>query len=175
MYCIPVLGPHLVGYLESPVPIIIGINTSKISKSLAFNTEQSKVILDIDSNIIYSTNKNSLCYCIRNTISLKLQLIKTYYYVHNKRIRILRRVEMENQIDDKEFVEKARKLLETDDKDLKQNIFVDLIRQIFFSVFVEGFGDIEELFVENDYGVEFNRQKFLENHGKCKKCGNSEF
>lgn len=193
---IPVLAPHLIDVLDCPFPILIGINTSKIPKDQAFERLEGKIILDIDSNTIYyepskdisisqaSTAESKafpkyeelLCECEKSSISRKLQLVKSYYYVDSKRISIFRKLQMEKGIDDQGFVENARKLLEIQDSEEKENLFVELVKMIFFKVIADGMNGIE-LFMKKKHKHDyvFDKEAFRANQGYCKKCRNNEF
>jgi hypothetical protein len=109
-------------------------------------------------------------------MSLKLQLAKTFYYSDPKRIAIIRRLEMEEAVCDAQFVAKARKLLELDCKEKRENLFVDLVKDVFFSVILEGLSEFE-LFMEkkNEGLFLFNKNRFKESQGFCKKCKSGTF
>ena len=190
---IPVLAPHLIDILDCPFPVLIGVNTSKIPKDSALERLEEKIILDIDSNIIHfepSTNgfisdsrpkkkikyDEILCECVKSAMSKKLQLAKTYYYSDPKRIAIIRKLELEESVADPGFVGKARKLLELDSKEEREELFVDLVKGVFFSVILEGLAEFELFMEKKDEGLYiFNKNSFKESQGFCKKCKSSAF
>ena len=83
---------------------------------------------------------------------------------------------MESDIDDKEFVKKARELINMVKLEAKEALFVDLVKETFFGVFFDGLSEIE-LFMKDkgDRKFIFEKNKFLKTQGFCKKCNNSEF
>ena len=173
---IPVLSPHLIDFIECPVPILIGLNSTRISKETALSSEQDKVVLDIDSNMIYCKPISTICQCIRSNISKKLQLVKTYYYTSSQRLANYRNLQMEKAIGDREFVEEARKLLTVKDRRCKENMFVDLVKRVFFSVFLQGLGKFEEFISKaDDHKIVFDKLRFIESQGFCKRCKDKEF
>lgn len=173
---IPVLSPHLVDFIECPVPILIGLNSTKVPKQTALSSEQDKVLLDIDSNTIYFKPISTICQCVKNNISKKLQLIKTYYYIAPQRLAKYRNIEMEKSAGNEDFVKAVRKLLEVHDPGQRENIFVDLVKQVFFSVFFEGLCEFEEFMKKDlDGKVYFDKPDFLMKQGFCKKCLSNEF
>jgi DENN (AEX-3) domain len=174
--CIPVLSPNLIGYTEAPVPILAGIDTNKISKQTILEVDQEKVILDIDSNMIYSAHISTLCKCVRNSMSKKLQLIKIYYYTDKPRLATYRRLEIENSINDPDFIQKARKLLLIENIEEKEKLFADLIKLVFFDVLFDGLSDIESYLIEEGSGdYRLDKERFIKDKGHCKVCKSSEF
>lgn len=190
---IPVLAPHLIDILDCPFPVLIGVNTSKIPKESALERLEEKIILDIDSNIIYyepSTNgfmqetkpkekikyDEILCDCVKSLMSKKLQLAKAYYYADLKRLSIFRKLQMEDSVEDAEFVNSARKLLEMDSKEDRENLFVALVKGVFFGIIVEGLSEFELFMEKKSEGVHiFNKEKFKASQGFCRKCKSSVF
>ena len=173
---IPVLSPHLIDFIECPVPILIGLNSTRISKETALSSEQDKVILDIDSNMIYCKPVSTICQCVRSNISKKLQLIKTYYYTTRQRLANFRNLQMEKSVGDADFVANARRLLVARDAVDRENLFVDLVKQVFFSVFLQGLETFEDFISKgNDQKIIFDKHSFIDSQGYCRKCKDKEF
>lgn len=175
LYIVPVLGPKLIEYMSSPVPILIGINSAQVSVEAALKENPSAVILDIDSNILYNSS-SSLCDCQTAIISKKLQLVKAYYYVKRDRLSTYRMNSLENNIDDEEFVRTAKTLL-TSSLDDREKIFIALIRHIFLDFFIRGLGKFSVFFTYDSFEerFEFSTEKFLQSIKKCSHCKMEEF
>ncbi|OMJ94290.1 hypothetical protein SteCoe_2635 [Stentor coeruleus] len=175
LYIVPVLGPKLIEYMSSPVPILIGINSAQVSVEAALKENPSAVILDIDSNILYNSS-SSLCDCQTSVISKKLQLVKAYYYVKRDRLSAYRMNSLENNIDDEEFIRTAKTLLTTSLED-KEKIFIALIRHIFLDFFIRGLGKFNVFFTYDSFEerFEFSNEKFLQSIKKCSHCKMEKF
>lgn len=175
LYIVPVLGPKLIEYLSSPVPILIGINSNLVSIEAALKENPSAAILDIDSNILYNSS-TSLCDCQAAIISKKLQLVKAYYYVNKNRLSTYRMNSLENNIDDEEFVQTAKTLLTANPHD-RERIFIALIRHIFLDFFIRGLGKFNRFFTYESFEekFEFNTASFLQSVKKCEECKMEEF
>ncbi|OMJ69290.1 hypothetical protein SteCoe_33011 [Stentor coeruleus] len=175
LYIVPVLGPKLIEYMSSPVPILIGINSTQVSVESALKENPSAVILDIDSNILYNSS-SSLCDCQTAIISKKLQLAKAYYYVKRDRLSTYRMNSLENNIEDEEFVRTAKTLLTTSLED-REKVFIALIRHIFLDFFIRGLGKFNVFFTYDSFEehFEFSTEKFLQSIKKCSHCKMEEF
>ena len=63
LYIVPVLGPKLVEIMQSPVPILLGLNSTQVTVAQALKENPTACILDIDSNILCNSNESLLCDC----------------------------------------------------------------------------------------------------------------
>ncbi|CAG9326655.1 SCD1_2 [Blepharisma stoltei] len=175
---IPVLAEGGVDVLGIPTPVLIGINSDHISAEEAIEADDSATILDIDSNILYTSEKSVLCDCVKANISRKIQLAKAYYYVNSDRLSTFRMTSLEENLEDKLFVKTARKLLETWDDTERDQIFVSLIRHAFFNEFIVGiskFSDFTYLDTQ-DNNWKIHKQLFLEKVKNCtSKCTMTNF
>ena len=55
--------------LQTPFPILIGMNSKFITKEKARRRDPDATILDIDSNIISKQHYSYLCHCVKSRIS----------------------------------------------------------------------------------------------------------
>ena len=182
LYIVPVLSPNLLEVTASPVPILIGLNNTKVKVQQVLRENPTACILDIDSNILYNSNPQMLCNCQKSIISKKLQLVKAYYYVSKERLGSYRMHSLEINIDDNEFVNTAKLLIEGNQKEKekereREKIFISLIKHIFLDFFIKGLGKINtyctyESFEEK---FEFNKNKFLQFVKECEICKMKEF
>ena len=171
LYVVPVLGPKLMNYLAAPVPIIIGVNSTLITVQQALAENPNASILDIDSNTLYSNTESQLCNCAKASLSKKLQLVKTYYYVDQQRFRSYKMTNLELHIDDLEFVNSVKSLPLRTSED-KEKAFISLIKHIFLEFFIQGLGNFEKFFEEETFSdhSEFNSNEFLKYVKKCENC-----
>lgn len=154
---IPVLSPQLKDYMNAITPIMLGINSKKMSKEQAKIEEGDATILDVDSSSLYSKNESLLCECVMKEIFSKLQLAKVYYYVNNERLFTYGMGSLENNVADKEYVEKVRKMAMIKNRKNKEKAFVGLVRLAFFDFFkrISNFKDFMQFdSSENEYVFE---------------------
>ena len=82
---------------------------------------------------------------------------------------------MEKALEDEEFVKSARKILETDDKEERESRFVSLVKKTFFKVILDGLSEFELYMEKKSEIYVFNKEKFKNSQGFCKKCRSSKF
>ena len=176
LYIVPVLGPHLLEIMQSPVPILVGVNSTQVTIEEALQENPNACILDIDSNILHNSNTLLLCHCQKDIISKKLQLIKAYYYVSGSRLSTYRMHNLEKNIDDKEFVDTAKMMID-ENPDEKEKIFISLIKNVFLDFFTKGLSSFNKHFSFDTLfeKFEFNHQRFLDSVTKCESCKMGEF
>ncbi|CAG9326026.1 SCD1_1 [Blepharisma stoltei] len=174
---IPVMPVHDVDYMEIPTPILIGINSNVISVEEAKRADSDATILDIDSNILYTSEKPLLCDCVKSKISKKIQLAKAYYYVNRNRLNTFRMHSLEQNLEDNQYVSTAKKLLSTPEGPERDEIFVSLIRHAFFKEFVIGIGKFSDYLSYRTMKKEYEMQKdlFLQEVKTCGTCTMKEF
>jgi DENN (AEX-3) domain len=173
---VPVLGPSLFTYLETPVPILIGLNSSHFTVQEALKGNPIACILDIDSNLLHNSNTTILCNCQKAIISKKLQLLKAYYYVNKDRLSSYRMNSLEANIDDVNFVNIAKTIIEANPKDA-ENIFIALVKHTFLDFFIQGIGRCNKYFLYDSFkeSFEFDKTKFLQSIKTCDSCKMKEF
>ena len=174
LYIVPVLGPKLVEIMQSPVPILLGLNSTQVTVAQALKENPTACILDIDSNILCNSNESLLCDCQKGIISRKLQLLKAYYYVSKERLSSYRMHSLEKNIDDTEFVNTVKTLVEGNSKE-KEKIFISLIKHVFLDFFIKGLGEFNQFFVFDDDSFIFDNEKFLSSIKKCESCRMEDF
>lgn len=169
MSYIPVLSPHLLDFMQVPVPILIGLNSSQISKEDATSRDQDAILLDLDTNMLFNQSPSLFCDCEKSVLCKKIQLIKSYYFMDYDRLNSYMAHHLEDAISDKEFVKNANRLLEPIEKYLKEEIFVTLARQAFLDVFVKGISKFTACLVyqEETRQFEFQEENFLEGIQTC--------
>ena len=175
-YIIPVLGPGLKDYLAVPVPILIGFNSNLISIDEALLQDPKASIIDIDSNILYTSHQPLFCMCEKNILSKKLQLLKTYYYVDYDRFRSYRMNSLESNIQDKDFLQ-TLKSLHIIQGEAKEKIFVDLVRHVFLEYFTSSLQNLKQFFRFDSLTqkMEFISQEFLASIITCSECSMETF
>lgn len=174
---IPILGKHDADYMEIPTPILIGINSNIISVEEAMRADQDATILDIDSNILYTSEKPLFCDCVKSRISKKIQLAKAYYYVSRNRLNTFRMHSLEQNLEDEQYVHTARRLLTIPEGQERDEVFVSLIRHAFFKEFAFGIGKFADYLSYKSMKREYEIQKdlFLHNVKTCERCTMKEF
>lgn len=174
---IPVLGEHLLTFLECPTPVAIGINSEIVTFDGAILANPNATILDIDSNILHNATESILCDCAKARISKQIQLAKAYYYVDRERLNSFRMTSLEENIGDKLFVKTAQKLLKPIDDGERDQIFVNLIRHAFFNEFLIGFEKLSESIVFNPITKksDFIKEKLVKTVKECSNCSMKNF
>lgn len=175
-YIIPVLGPQLIDYLAVPVPILVGFNKNLISPEEALSHDPKACIIDIDSNILHSSHESLICYCEKKIISMKLQLIKTHYYVDYDRFRCYRMNTLENLLQDSDFMQALKQMMIYSDEE-KEKVFVQLVRNVFLDFFTDAFGNFKQIFIYDSLTqmMEFRTEEFLASIKTCENCSNEKF
>jgi hypothetical protein len=175
-YIIPVLGPNLIDYLAVPVPILVGFNTTLISVQEALYHDPKACVLDIDSNILHSTHESLICNCEKISISKKLQLIKTHYYVDYERFRTYRMNFLEISVQDSDFLNTLKNMMIRSDGE-KEKIFVELVRNVFLDFFTTAFENFKKNFKYDSLTqmMEFRNEEFLASIKTCENCSMEEF
>ena len=158
--------------MKAITPIMLGINSRKMSKEQAKLEGDDATILDVDSSSLYSADASLLCECCMKEIFSKLQLAKVYYSVNPERLYTYGMESLEQNVDDQEFVTNARKLMLMKDGINKEKAFVSLVRKTFFDFFkkIANYKDFMEYnSKENEYV--FISERFIE---QITKCGRTE-
>ena len=165
---IPVLSPQMKDYMNAITPIMIGINSKKISKEQAKIEEGDATILDVDSSSLYSKNESLLCECMKKEIFSKLQLAKVYYYVNNERLFTYGMESLEENVSDKDFVMRVREMARINGEKDKEKAFVELVRRVFFDFFKK-ISDYKKFMVYDDVEDEyvFQAEKFIDQVEVC--------
>ena len=109
-------------------------------------------------------------------MSKKLQLIKAYYYVSGSRLSTYRMHNLENNIDDKEFVNTVKMMINENPEE-KEKIFIALIKNVFLDFFIKGLSRFNKHFTYDSFKekFEFDNQKFLDSVKQCETCKMGEF
>jgi hypothetical protein len=168
---IPVLNPSLSDYMGSVPPIMIGINSSNFEKHQLLAKEKDDVVLNIDSGSFFHSGQSqrpSLCECTFQALYNKIQLIKNYSKHSKEKISELGLSCLEDLVDDKKFVEEAKKLLKIQNG--KEKIFNNLVQKVFFSFF-DPIVKFQEFMGEVSGGeVMFFTEKFIEQGVRVLGC-----
>lgn len=172
---IPVLNPALSDYMGSVPPIMIGINSVNIEKYNLLAEEKDDVVLNIDTGTLRNQENNNenlntqLCKCKFKELYNKLLLLKVYQKYNKDKIIEFGLNDLENFIDDTEFLSEAKEILSDCGIEAQEELFTELIKKVFFGFFQE-ISNIED-FIGNDSTTGeliFNSEKFLE---QIKTCG----
>ena len=177
-YCLPLSSIKILNEVFSNKPIIIGINSENcLSYEDIIAIDPELNVLDIDSNFIYSFNKFSMCDCIVTELGQKIQYLKAFYYIEKERLSIFRMSSLEKIIKDQAFIHKARILFGNINGHVKDEIFVELIRETFFFLFFKYMHDYNSFIaIQSLTGVlEFQSDLFLERLEKCANCTQEAF
>ena len=172
---IPVLNPALSDYMGSVPPIMIGINSFDVDKYTLLAEEKDDVVLNIDTGTLRnqeSDNENlntQLCKCKFRELYNKLLLLKVYQRNNREKIVEFGLNELENFIDDGQFVKEAKEILRVTGIEAQEELFTELIKKVFFGFFQE-ISNVEDFIGKDSSNGEltFNSEKFL---GQIRTCG----
>lgn len=171
-FCLPLTSPEGFSEILLNKPMIIGMNSSQIASEEISRIDPELNILDIDTNYLHSIDESLLCDCVRCEIGQKLQYLKAFYYVNIERLNIYRMNAMAKCLKDQDFLIKAKFLAEIEDFSNKDAIFVELIRDVFFSVFFSSLADYNKFTIIQPLTncLEFMTEEYLESIQTCEVC-----
>lgn len=175
--CFPVAYPVIFRDVLSNKPLIIGINSSLYTLENIVAIDPSINVLDIDSNIIHSADTSLLCDCFKCSIGQKIQYTKLYYYTDRDRLNIYRTDALEKSINDPDFIKRVKFLIHAYNQKEKNEVFVDVIRHIFFELFHKNLLEYQNFIAVQSLTdvTEFHDDLFLKNIKMCETCNMSLF
>ena len=171
-FCMPLAAPVIFQEILSNKPLILGINSSYLAFEDIIVIDPELNILDIDSNTMHCFDEAFLCDCIKCELGQKLQYLKAYYYVDRDRLNIYRMNAMGKNMDDQDFISRSQPLIDCIDHSQRDVLFVELVREVFFSVFYKSLHDYSKFTVYQSLtsSHEFLNDDFLETLQQCEKC-----
>ena len=135
--------------LDSPVPYLIGINTSEISAEELINPY--RIVCEVGTSTLYgNTSKLKLPFKEEMKIKSRLMLLRSKYRNNFDNI------ESDNNYLNNKEIKNGEDTTETDGVDFNLS-FAQNVQNIFFSIFKENLKNIKDYIKNNN----FNSQKFL--------------
>ena len=142
--------------LDSPVPYLIGINTSEISAEELINPY--RIVCEVGTSTLYG-NTSKLKLPLKEEMKIKSKLI----LLRSKYRNVYDNIEPNNSLNNKNLSKRSSKVfkedeINADDDGVDFNLsFAQNVQNIFFSVFKNNMRNIREYIKNNN----FNSQRFL--------------
>jgi hypothetical protein len=175
-FCIPIIDPNELPSLLSNKPLIVGLSPGKKTFEDFKMIDSDLNLLNIDSNFLSLSKDLVLCDCFRARLGQKLQYLKAHYYVDPERLNIYRMTSLEKAINETHFFKQVRRLADERSFKNKSRLFVELVRKVFFCVFLENLSDFPKFLIDQALsGLEFQKDLFMQKVKKCSNCQIEDF
>ena len=151
---IPNLPYDQIGYLESPMPYLIGLNTTKTSAVDLANTFPSHIICDVGTSTLYG-NVSNLKLPINEEMKIKTKLL----YLKSKYKNNYDELDIEGYSCNSSSRGSSKNSNADEHEDVDFSLsFAQNVQNIFFSIFKNNLKNIKKDYITNKV---FNSQNFL--------------